>query len=185
MMRIYISGSMSGRLAEQVKSERQLAVKLFFEAGMRGVDPGASEKKLWKKGKKSKITFGFPEKIMKAFVAQDKWLIRRCDVLLVLTGDIPSDGTWREVCYAEKIEIPVVMIAPRRKAKEIMGWSNIEVPYIVSDLKSAIKLIKTKLVPKYEAHSKYFESAIKNAQKAVVISKRKKRNTKKRNRKKK
>lgn len=178
MFRIYISGSMSGRVASQVRSERQDAVKRFAKEGIFGIDPGASETKLWKKGKKSKITFGFPEKIMNAFVDQDKWLIRRCDALLVLTGDTPSDGTWREMCYAEKIEIPVVMIAPRRVAKEMVGWSNIEVLYIVSSLKEAIKLVKSKLVPKYDKHRRFFESAIKNAQNAVIEPKRRKRRKK-------
>ncbi len=182
MYRIYISGSMSGRVATQVRSERQEAVKLFAKQGIFGVDPGAAETKLWKKGKKSKITFGFPEKIMTAFVGQDKWLIRRCDALLVLTGDTPSDGTWREMCYAEKIEIPVVMIAPRRVVREMVGWSNIEVPHIVSNLKEAIKFVKSKLVPKYNKHRRFFEKSIKNAEHAVVDPKKFKKRKKRKNR---
>ena len=179
MFRVYISGSMSGHVATQVRSERQEAVKKFAKQGIFGVDPGAAETKLWKKGKKSKITFGFPERIMTAFVEQDKWLIRRCDAILVLTGDTPSDGTWREMCYAEIVGIPVVMIAPRRVAKEMVGWSNIEIPYIVSNLKDAIKLIKSKLVPKYNKHRRFFESSIRNAEHAVIEPRKYKKRKKK------
>ena len=164
MFRVYLSGSMGGRLAEQVKSERELAVRKFFVAGIFAVDPGASEQKLWKRGSKSKITLRFHPKVMKAFVAQDKWLIRRCDAMLVITGDTPSDGTWREMCYAEKIGIPVIMIAPRRRRGELVGWSNIEVPNIVDDLDGAVRLIKRKWLREYEAHKKYFDAAIRNAE---------------------
>src|SRR5271157_15877 len=99
--RVYLSGSMAGRVAEQVREERELATTLFAKAGMFAVDPAAAEKRLWKSGRAAKIGLQFPEKIMRAFVAQDKWLIRRCDALLVLTGDTPSDGTWREMLFAE------------------------------------------------------------------------------------
>lgn len=172
MFRIYLSGSMAGRVAEQVREERAIATKLFLKAGIFPVDPAAAEQKLWVKKKAAKIGLQFPEKIMRAFVAQDKWLIRRCDALLVLTGDTPSDGTWREMVYAEKIGIPVVMIAPRRLRGELVGWSNIEVPHIVDDLDSAVSLIKRKWLKEYEEHKKYFDSAIRHAETAIGASKK-------------
>jgi nucleoside 2-deoxyribosyltransferase len=178
MFRIYLSGSMAGRVAEQVQAERELATKLFLKAGIFPVDPAAAEQKLWQRGRKAKIGLQFPLRIMKAFVDQDKWLIRRCDALLVLTGDTPSDGTWREMCYAEKIGIPVIMIAPRRKRGELVGWSNIEVPHVVDDLGSAIRLIRRKWLREYENHKKYFDAAIRNAETAVG-SKSKKRSKRK------
>jgi len=168
---------MANRPAEVVKAEREEGVKLLAKAGIHGVDPGASEQKLWKTGKMKKISAKFPKKIMEAFKTQDKWLIRRCDALIVMTGDTPSDGTWREMAYAEKIEIPVVMIAPRRLRGELVSWSNIEVPYIVNDIKAAIRLIKRKFVRSYNQHHQYFEDAIKNARRAS------KKNGKHRNRK--
>ncbi len=175
MFRIYLSGSMAGRVAEQVRAERELATKLFSKAGIFAIDPAAAEQKLWRPGKASKIGLKFPAKIMKAFVAQDKWLIRRCDALLVLTGDTPSDGTWREMCYAEKIGIPVVMIAPRRRHNELVGWSNIEVPHVVEDLHGAIRLIKRIWLREYEAHKKYFDAAIRNAETSIGSTKPKRR----------
>lgn len=178
MFRIYLSGSMAGRVAEQVREERELATDLFAKASIFAVDPAAAEQGLWKKGKAAKIGLKFPLKTMKAFVVQDKWLIRRCDALLVLTGDTPSDGTWREMVYAEKIGIPVIMIAPRRKRGELIGWSNIEVANVVEDLGSAIRLIKRKWLKEYEDHKKYFDAAIRNAETAIG-SKAKKRRAKK------
>lgn len=178
MFRIYLSGSMAGRVAEQVREERELATSLFAKAGIFAVDPAAAEQKLWKSGKTAKIGLQFPAKIMRAFVAQDKWLIRRCDALLVLTGDTPSDGTWREMCYAEKIGIPIIMIAPRRKRGELVGWSNIEVLNIVEDLESAIRLIKRRWLKEYEDHKKYFDAAIRNAETAIGSKAKKKRRKK-------
>lgn len=175
MYRVYLSGSMAGRVAEQVRAERELAAQLFMKDGIWAVDPAAAEQKLWKSGHKAKIGLQFPGKIMKAFITQDKFLIRRCDALLVLTGDTPSDGTWREMLYAQQIGIPVVMIAPKRTTKELVTWSNFEVPYIVDDLKSAIRLIKRRFVREYEAHKSYFDAAIRNAETAFSGKKSKRR----------
>ena len=168
--RIYLSGSMAGRSPDQVKAERDHASEQFKKAGMMAVDPGAAEKKLWKKGKKARIALKFPRPIIDAFVKEDLWLIRRCDALLVMTGDTPSDGTWWEMAYAEKIEIPIVMIAPRRAYGELVGWSNIKVKYIVDDLPSAIRLIKKHFLKEYNRHKAYFDSAIRHAKTPIADS---------------
>lgn len=170
--RIYLSGSMANRLAEQVRAEREMAVTLFGKAGIYGVDPGASEKKLWKKGKKAKIGLKFPPKIMKAFITADKKLIRLCDALLVMTGDTPSDGTWWEMCYAYQIGIPIIMIAPKRVAGQMVGWSNFLVDDLVTDLTSAIRLIKRKYVKEKASQEKYFKNSIKDAKHAIGSSSR-------------
>ena len=166
-LRVYLSGSMAGRPAEVVRSDRQLATRLMAKAGIHAVDPGASEKKLWKRGKKYKITFKFPIKIMEAFVDQDLWLIRHSDVLLVMTGDNPSDGTWWELSYAKWIGLPIVMISPKRVHKEIVGWSNVMADDLVTDIKSAIKLIKRKYVTKEKARRSFFDSKIKNPNRSL------------------
>jgi nucleoside 2-deoxyribosyltransferase len=177
--RLYLSGSMANRLAEQVMSERQLAVQLCGKEGIYAVDPGASEQKLWSKGKTAKITIKFPPKIMQAFITQDLWLIRHCDAILVMTGDTPSDGTWWEMCYAKQIGIPVIMIAPKRVRNEIVGWSNFLVDDLVTDLTSAIRIIKRKYVTEKTTHEKYFRTAIKGAKHAVGANVRKKKQAQK------
>ncbi len=182
--RIYLSGGMAGRPPDQVKAEREHATEMFKRAGMMAIDPGAAEKKLWKKGKKARIALKFPRPIIEAFVKEDLWLIRRCDALLVMTGDNPSDGTWWEMAYAENIEIPIIMIAPRRANGELVGWSNIKVPHIVDDLPSAIRLIKKKFLKEYVKHKAYFDSAIRRAKAPIADTarraKRKKSLTKRR-----
>ena len=173
-LRVYLSGSMAGRPAEQVRADRQLATRLMAKAGIHAVDPGASEKKLWKKGKKYKITFKFPVKIMKAFVDQDLWLIRHSDALLVMTGDNPSDGTWWELAYAKFIGLPVIMISPKRVNGEIVGWSNIMANDLVSDIKGAIKLIKRKYVTREKSRRTFFDSKIKNPKRPLNSNKKRK-----------
>lgn len=175
MFRLYLSGSMQGRYTIPVKAERSLAVHALAKVGIHGIDPAAAEHKLWKPGADTRIQWATPRKIMKAMVIQDKWLIRRSDALLVLTGDSASDGTWREMCFAEQIGIPVILIAPKRTSEELMGWSTIEVPkdHIVPDLQAAIRLIKRKYLKDYEEHRSYFYAAIKNAR-TYVNSKRNK-----------
>lgn len=170
--RTYLSGSMANRLVEHVTAERHLAINLCAKAGMYAVDPADSEQKLWKPGKKAKISTKFPPKVMQAFVRRDKYLIRHCDALLVMTGDTPSDGTWWEMAYAHQIGIPIIMIAPKRQSGQIMGWSNFLVDDLVSDLTTAIRLIKRKYFHEKIVAASYWEDAIKNAKRAVKHKKR-------------
>jgi nucleoside 2-deoxyribosyltransferase len=172
------AGGMAGRRAEEVHAERQAAIKAFSKVGIFAVDPAAAEQKFIENQKSKKINVAYSEKVMKAFVTQDKWLIRHSDALLVMTGDRPSDGTWREMCYAEAIGIPVVMIAPQRKKKEMVGWSNILVPHIVKDLSEAVNLIKRRWVKEYTAHRQYFELAIRKVKESTRKKKQKQRQTK-------
>ncbi len=165
--RVYLSGSMANRVAEQVQAEREFAVKLFAKHDIYAADPGAAEKKLWGKSKNAKISIKTPPRIMRAFIKQDVWMIRHCDAILVMTGDHPSDGTWWEMGYAKQINIPIIMIAPKRVAGEIIGWSNFLVDDLVPDLSSAIRVIKRKYVKEKMLHEKTFKYSIKNAKTQV------------------
>jgi hypothetical protein len=60
-------------------------------------------------------------------------------------------------------------MAPRRRSRDLVGWSNILIPYIVKDLRSAIKLIKNKFVKEHKQHKAYFDDAIKHAKRAVKV----------------
>ena len=163
MFKIYLAGSMAGRRTEEVQAERAKAIALFAKQQIFAVDPAASEQKLLDQKKSKKISLTYSEDLMEAFVWHDKWLIRHCDALIVLTGDNPSDGTWREMCYAEIIGLPVVLVAPRRVKKDLVGWSNICVPDVVSSIEEAALLVKKKFAVDYEMHKKYFEVAVKDA----------------------
>lgn len=154
------SGCFAGRFASDVKAERAIATRLIRKNGLVEVDPAKAEQTIWGRGKISKrMTRNF----MTTMVKNDKYLIRRSDVLLVLTGDIISDGTYKEVDYAQRIEIPVVMVAPKRCSEELMGWTNILVgkDHIFPTVKRAISFIKRKYVKEVEEHKKAFTQAVR------------------------
>jgi hypothetical protein len=169
-LRIYLSGSMASRFAEEVKAERAEASNALAKIGVRAVDPALAEGQLWGKHLKAKISTKFRFNIISAMVKQDLWLIRRCDLLLVLTGDICSDGTWQEWLYAKSMGVPVIMIAPKRCRGELSGWTNVTMPKgnIVPTLKAAVNLIRRKYLKDYEQHKAYFNAAIKKGKSTPV-----------------
>lgn len=142
MTRVYLSGAMGGRPAKEVIEERQNAAMLCVKFGLHPVDPGREERKEWGR----KVSIVFPKKTMASFVQKDLMLIRRCDVLLVLTGDTPSDGTWIEKTYAKLALLPVVMVAPQRFKRRLVGWSNMPewTDAIFPTMESALKFIAQK-----------------------------------------
>lgn len=176
MLRIYLSGSMGGRFAEEVKAERAEATQELAKCGLHAVDPAAAEAKLWGNRKTAKIQLNMKRKIMEAMVWQDLWLIRRCDVLLVLTGDTCSDGTWHEMAFARFAGIPVVLVSPRRHSEELMGWTTVLIPknHIFADVKRAAQFIRRTYARDYEKHKEYFGAAVKNAASAMVNKAKKK-----------
>src|SRR5579863_1168056 len=128
MLRVYLSGCLAGRYATEVTAERSSATKVLARYNLRAVDPGESQQILWGSKKASVITKKMKRKLMETMVRRDKALVRKSDILLVLTGDIISDGTYREMDFAQRCEIPVVLVAPKRCREELMGWTNILVP---------------------------------------------------------
>ena len=104
---------------------------------------------------------------MAIMVIRDKGLIRRSDVLLLLTGDIISDGSYKEVDFAQRCEIPVVLVGPKRYTEELMGWTNILVPkdHIFPTVERAASFIKRKYVKDYENFKNYFNMAVRKAPK--------------------
>ena|ERR1700685_4163124 len=176
MARCYLSGSMASRFVQEVQAERAEASVALAKIGVRAVDPAAAESQLWGKHVKAKISTKFRYKIIETMVKQDLWLIRRCDLLLVLTGDTVSDGTWEEWLYAQSIGVPVIMIAPKRYKGELSGWANVTMPKgnIVPNLKAACNLIRRKYLKEDQQFKAYFNAAIKNADKRIRNNKRKK-----------
>lgn len=161
--RIYMCGTMAGRFAQEVQAERREAAEALSKIGVWAIDPAKSEQELWGKKVKAKISTKFRLRVMSAMVKQDLLLIRRSDALICLTGDNCSDGSWREIAYAQMIGIPVILIAPKRYKGELSGWTNVLIPsgHIVPNIKAAVKLVKRKYLREYEAQRRYFEAAIK------------------------
>jgi hypothetical protein len=160
---------MSNRLVDDVVAERKRATDELARYGVRAVDPAASESQLWESGKKARIGAKFSYKVMQAMREHDLFLIRRSDALVFLTADIASEGSILEMSYAQKIGIPVILVAPERVKGNFMGWVNVSVPpdHICSTIEEAAKFINRRYKKVYEKNHKYFEAAIKNATKAV------------------
>ena len=162
-LRVYLSGKMSARYVEDVKAERKRATEELNKYKLVAVDPAAAETALWPNKKKAKISTKFTRKVMEAMVENDLFLIRRCDVLLYLTGDVVSEGSILELRYAQTIGIPVVMVGPERFHERWMGWINIIVPkdHTFKDVRSAVKFIYRKYQKTHERNKKYFNLAIR------------------------
>lgn len=138
MPTVYLAGRMEGRTYDECIAERNKAKRLLEEHGITVLDPlrgkeYLSGKKITREEKPGGMSIA-------EIIARDKYDMKRSDLLLILTGDDTSDGTWLEFGYAKyKLDIPVVMIAPSRVGKH--GWSNYEATYIAKDLDYAINWI--------------------------------------------
>jgi nucleoside 2-deoxyribosyltransferase len=162
-LRVYLSGKMSNRYVEDVKAERSRATEELNKHKLVAVDPAAAEAALWPHHKKAKISTRFTRKVMEAMVSNDLFLIRRCDVLLYLTGDVVSEGSILELQYAQTIGIPVVMVSPERHSERWMGWLNIIVPkdHTFPDIKKAVRFIYKRYQKAHEKNREYFNLAIR------------------------
>lgn len=138
-MKIYLAGGFVGRSKKEVLKEHTRANKILKLAHISVFDPLSLEKsfsgKIFKKD--------HPVRKIEQFVKKEKAAMHKCDALVVLTGDTPSDGAWHEMCYfLYKLERPVVLIAPLRYQGKLVNWSNVEATYVVPDLILAIKVLK-------------------------------------------
>ncbi len=139
--KIYLAGSMAGRVTKEVIAERKKASILCRKYGMAPLDPGYSEAKDWTG---YRISDSMTLRKMQKYVSKDLKLIRRADGLIKLTGDKASDGTDYEKDYAKFIGIPVAIVAPARCSGKLMGFSNVLYPCFPT-MKAAFKYLKREL----------------------------------------
>lgn len=139
--KIYLAGSMAGRITKEVIAERKKASKLCMKFGMAPLDPGFSEAKDWTG---YRVSDSMTKARMTKYVEKDLKLIRRADGLIKLTGDKASDGADFEKDYAKFIGIPVAIVAPSRCSGKLMGFSNVLFP-IFPTMKSAFAWLKKEL----------------------------------------
>ncbi len=137
-MRVYLAGAMGGRMGSEVLEERYHATQLLEAADIEVYDPAANEDVY--AGKIIDLRLDYIT--MKNYVAKDEFAIRNSHVLLVLTGDRSSEGTAWEMGFAHyEVGIPVVLVAPRRVAGELMGFSNIKADAIFATVEEAVDFI--------------------------------------------
>ena len=139
--KIYLAGSMAGRITKEVIAERKKASRLCRSMGMAPLDPGYTEAKDWNG---YRISDTMSKAKMTKYVDKDLKLIRRADGLIKLTGDKASDGTDFERDYAYFIRIPVAIVAPARCKGQLMGFSNVLFPCFPT-VKQAFKYLRKEI----------------------------------------
>lgn len=136
-MRVYLAGKMGGRLGRDVLVERKIAQDACRRENVEYIDPAQGENiqpdKL--------VDLAMDEKTMRGFVSKDEYAIRHCDVLLILTGDTPSEGTGLEYGLALSLNMPVIVVSPKRVRGELMGFWNIKASAIFETAEEAIEFI--------------------------------------------
>lgn len=137
MIRVYTAGKMGGRMGWDVLQERADArgvleaweIEVYDPASDEGIDPN------------SPVDLSMDLETMKRYVSKDEYAIKHCDVLLVLTGDTPSEGTGIEIGLAISLGIPVVLVSPRRVQGALMGFWNVKADALCSTIEEAAQLI--------------------------------------------
>jgi len=137
-MRVYLAGKMQGRSGLEVIEERARASNACRVYGVEYFDPAENED-VPTDGSLIDLKTDFVT--MKNYVAKDFAAVTTCDVLLVLTGDIPSDGTLWEMGWAHSRNIPVVLVAPKRCSGELMSFSSILADAMFPTVEEAVKFI--------------------------------------------
>lgn len=136
-MRVYLAGKMGGRLGREVLLEREAAKLACRRYSVYFIDPADDENIQPDKV----VDLRMDEKTMRGFVSKDEYAIRHCDALLILTGDTPSEGTGLEYGLALSLNMPVVIVSPKRVAGELMGFWNIKASAIFATVEEAVKFI--------------------------------------------
>lgn len=136
-MRVYLAGKMGGRLGADVLEERYHAAQVCEAQDLEVYDPAEGESI----SASSTIDIALDFATMKRFVSKDEWAIRHCDVLLVLTGDTPSEGTSIEIGLALALHMPVILVSPKRVSGELMGFWNVKADAIFNTVEEAAEFI--------------------------------------------
>lgn len=159
---VYLSGTITGRPKKEVLAERKRATDLLKAAGFLVFDPVSLEKNT--PGANFKINHSKQD--MDVFIRKEKRAIENCHAMLLLTGDIPSDGSWMEAAYMRyKLNAPVIMVSPLRASGKLTSWSNVEMTKVVATVEEAIPALleecrkQAELVPLYEELAKVSTAA--------------------------
>lgn len=143
-MKVYLAGKMGGRLGRDVLFEREYAVSVCKKYGLIPVDPAEHEHI----DPNAIVDLSMDYTTMKSFVSKDEYAIRACEALLILTGDTPSEGTGAEFGLAyRELNIPVVLVAPKRANGELMGFWNVHASAIFGTVDEAAEYIAKCLMP--------------------------------------
>ena len=115
---VYLGGNLNNREYNEVRKERDYIITKLRKVGIRVLDPLRNKSR----DVDGKILTNFS---IKELIDRDKRDLQIADLLVILTGDICSDGSWLEFGYMKyKLDKPVIIFAPTRKGN--MSWSDYE-----------------------------------------------------------
>lgn len=135
MIHCYVAGTLGDREKKDIVVERAAVVVPLRKAGWHVYDPFEDENQ-----RQGRLVPGnLPLDTMRAYVNKDLRQVRKADVLVVTTGDAPTDGTWDEKCQAWRQGSVVILIAPKRKAGQKMSFSNVRSHYLAQDAEDAVR----------------------------------------------
>lgn len=138
-LRVYLAGKMGGRMGHEVLEERYHATEVLESSDIEVYDPAEGENII----ANAPVDLQMNYVKMQAFVAKDEFAIRNSHVLVVLSGDTPSEGVGLEFGLALQIGIPVILVSPKRVAGELMGFWSIKASAIFSTIEEAAEFIST------------------------------------------
>lgn len=136
-MRVYLAGKMAGRMGSEVMGERDYAIGVCMMHGLKAVDPAAGEDVHPDRIVDTAMDYA----LMKSYVDKDEYAVRNCDAMIVLTGDTPSEGTGQEIALAHFLHKPIVMVAPRRRRGELVGFWNVKASKLVDNVEQAAEYL--------------------------------------------
>lgn len=135
MISCYVAGTLGDREKRDVVAERAAIVGPLRRAGWDVYDPFEDEK-----AQAGRLVSGsLPLDVMRRFINKDFRAVRKADVLIVTTGDAPTDGTWSEKEKAWEQGSVVILVAPLRKAGKKVSFSNIRSHYLAEDAADAVR----------------------------------------------
>lgn len=109
MPRVYVAQPMSGRLWADLEREAQTAIDALDRAGLRAWSPVLSERD----EKDGDLVSSVGVKKLSQYWGRDYRAMKKCDALLSIRGDIPSEGVGFEIGVAKyALEIPVAIVVP-------------------------------------------------------------------------
>lgn len=135
MISAYVAGTLGDREKKDVVAERAAIVGPLRKAGWDVYDPFEDENS--QRGRL--IPGNLPLDVMRRYINKDLRKVRKADVLIVTTGDTPTDGTWDEKVTAWNQGSIVILIAPKRKAGQKVSFSNVRSHYLADGAEDAVK----------------------------------------------
>jgi len=138
---VYLGGNLNLRSYKEAKKERDYVRKELEKTGrIKVLDPLRGKKQatvMDLKGVIKQKGCVNPELTVPELIGRDKRDLQKSDLLIILTADRCTDGSWLEFGFMRyKLDRPVVLVAPSRKGS--MSWSDYEASAVYTSVNEMI-----------------------------------------------